>query len=150
VDKDFTMRLLKTLPHLMNKMFHDINEFRPLEEDFNLGLNKTQRKTLLILYSDEGMNMSRFCRILNLEKGSFTSVIDSLIEQDLVIRQRDNDDRRKIFIRLSKKGKEFVEQIVEIISSHIEHKLSVLSKEDFSCFIHAIDDLSRITEKLGK
>jgi len=150
MDKNFSMKLLKTLPHIMNILFHDINGCSPSEEFNRLDLNKTQKKTLFILQSDEEMNMSRFCRILNMEKGSFTSVIDSLIDKDLVLRQRDNNDRRKVYIRLSKKGRDYVEKAVDIISSYIENKLSVLSKEDLSSFIQAIDTLSKITKKLGK
>lgn len=150
MDKNFIMKLLKTLPQIMNIMFHDINGFKPLEEVNPLGLNKTQGKTLFILHSEEEMNMSRFCRILNMEKGSFTSVIDSLVDKDLVLRQRDNDDRRKVYIRLSEKGKDYIEKEIDIMISYIENKLSVLSKEDLSSFIQAIDNLSEITKKLGK
>ena len=148
MDNELTMRMLKTLPHLMYKMFHDIKELEIPDQSVKSHLNKTQRKTLLILYSEEKINMSKFCRILNVEKGFFTSVIDSLLELGLVERLRDNQDRRKVHIYLTLQGRKLVKKGIETMSAQIDYKLSSLSNEDYKRFIKAINDLSEITKKL--
>ncbi len=150
MDTDFTIKLLKTLPHLMYKMFHDVKNLEIPQTAGDVKLNKTQQKTLLVLFSEKRLNMSTSCKILNMEKGSFTSVIDSLIQLQLVERQRDTEDRRKVHISLTEAGRKLVTQRMDVIRKRIEHKLAVLSAKDYNRFINAIDELADITEKLGE
>ncbi len=130
----------------MYKLFHDLKNID--HTDSSISLNKTQKKTLLILYTENNSNMTLLCRMMNMEKGSYTSVIDSLIEKTLVSRERDKQDRRKVYIQLSKKGKSLVENEIENIRVKLEDKLEVLSAEDLTRFVNAIDDLNDITNKL--
>ena len=146
MDKDFVILLLKTLPHLMYKLFHDLKEIQ--SADTSMRLNPTQKKTLLILYTESNSSMTQICRIMNMEKGSFTSVIDGLIKKGLLLRKRDENDRRKIHIYLTDAGKSFVENEIENIRIKLENKIEVLSDEDVTLFYRAIIDLKKITNKL--
>lgn len=150
MDTDFTIKLLKTLPHLMYQMFHDVKNLEMPQPMGDVKLNKTQQKTLLLLFSEKRLNMSTSCKILDMEKGSFTSVIDSLIQLQLVERQRDTEDRRKVHISLTKAGRKLVTQRMDVLRDRIDRKLAVLSAKDYNRFISAIDELADITEKLGE
>lgn len=134
----------------MHEIFHDMKEFRFSGDVKELKLNKTQLKTLLVLYSQKESNMSTSSRVLDIEKGSFTSVIDNLIDCGLVERRRDENDRRKVRISLTEAGIMFVEDILLEMSRQVDKKLDVLSGEDKKRFVNAINDLAEITEKLGE
>ncbi len=149
MDTDFTVKLLKTLPHLMHQLFHNVTHIEFSQTGEDVKLNKTQQKTLMILYSEKSLNMSTLCRILNMEKGSFTSVIDNLIRFELVERKRDDKDRRKVHINLTAAGRKLVKQRMDLISKQIEQKLAVLSDKDYNRFINAVEILEDITAKLG-
>ncbi len=146
MDKNFVIQLLKTLPHLMYKLFHDLKKIE--SADTEVRLNKTQKKTLLILYTESNSSMTQICRMMNMEKGSFSSVIDSLIKMDLVLRERDENDRRKVHINLSNKGSKLVGNEIENIRIRLDDKLEILSEEDLTRFYRAITDLEDITNKL--
>ena len=146
MDKNFVIQLLKTLPHLMYKLFHDLKKIE--SADIEMRLNKTQKKTLLILYTENNSSMTQICRMMNMEKGSFSSVVDGLINKNLVLRERDKKDRRKVHIQLTDSGSSLVENEIENIRIRLEDKLDILSSEDLKQFIWAIEVLNDITNKL--
>ena len=83
-----------------------------------------------------------------MEKGSFSSVVDGLINKNLVLRERDKKDRRKVHIHLTDAGSSRVENEIENIGIRLEDKLDILSPEDLKQFIWAIEVLNDITNKL--
>ena len=70
---------------------------------------------LLILYDNsvDGVMLSYIGEQLLVSKANITGLIDRLEKQGLVVRIRDNDDRRKISATLTDKGKKFTEMIME-------------------------------------
>lgn len=112
-------------------------------------LNKTQQKTMLMLDQNQNKTMSELSRYAGLELGSFTSVIDKLIEEKLVNRERDSEDRRKVIVCTTKKGKKISEKIRNALNKHILKKLEILPDTDFKDFLEALQIIKRIAIKLN-
>ncbi len=138
-----TARALTTFPLFMHKVFHD---FHPDSGD--LDLNKTQIKALMVIYIENSPHMTKVCYHMNMEKGSLTPVIDSLIEMELVQRSRNPDDRRKVNLNLTNKGRKLVLENLRRAHEHILDKMKHLQKGERQRFEKALLDLHEITLKL--
>jgi len=88
------------------------------------------------------------CKFINLEKGSFTSVVDGLIKKELVCRIQDPSDRRKILLELTEPGRELVIKGKKSMEMHIQSKLDALDPGDVETLFNALADIIMIAEKL--
>ena len=113
-----------------------------------MNLNRTQGRTLLILYDKGETTMTALHQAIGLEKGSLTTVIDQLIEKALVERKRDVKDRRKVNISLTATGREKVGTLRIEIASYIKNKLEGLPVKDRERFYRAVEALTDISRKL--
>lgn len=135
-------KIIETFPLFLHKLMHDF----PFHET-NLELNKTQQKALHFISYHKMANMGEICRHMNMEKGSFTTVVDGLIKKGLIERERDHSDRRRINLKMSEQGKKIVEDFERKMSSHLQRKIDKLSPEEQEKFFHAVDDLSSIVAR---
>jgi DNA-binding MarR family transcriptional regulator len=142
-DETIAVKVLTTFPLFTHKMFHD---FLPDTGKYNL--NKTQVKALLVVHVEDSPHMSQVCHHMNMEKGSLTPVIDSLIALNLVERSRNRDDRRKVNIALTDEGRELVHSNLERAHEHILGKIDHLPAEDVERFKQALLDLHDIASKI--
>jgi len=75
-------------------------------------------------------SMSDIGKCLSMPKPHVTVIVDRLIEEGLVERQSDPNDRRIVNILLTEKGLEDFENIKQEISENLKIKLSLLSIEE--------------------
>ena len=59
-----------------------------------------------------------------------TTVIDNLEKRDLVYRERAKNDRRKIIVHLTDKGREMIQKVFPLHVKAIEKEFSVLSTDE--------------------
>lgn len=142
-EKTASEKIFETFPFFMHTIMHDF-PFQELQSE----LNKTQARAIHIISFYEKTTMGKVCSRMNMEKGSFTTVVDGLIEKGFVQRERDKNDRRKVNVTLTEKGKEQVVLFERKIEEHIRDKLSVLTTEEKQIFYRAVDDLARLVQKL--
>jgi DNA-binding MarR family transcriptional regulator len=140
---DLVLKILRTFPHLMRKLLYDF--------DYRSGryeLNYTQYRSIMLVHYERGRPLSELGAHMNLERGSFTSVIDGLVAQGLLERRRDPNDRRRVLLEFTADGERFVAEEVGRMHRHIESKLNVLTPEDKGRFLNALDDLFEMTWRL--
>lgn len=140
---EMVAQVLMAFPLFMHKVFHDIKR-----ETKEYALNRTQMKALMIIHLENQPHMTHVCHHMNMEKGSLTPVIDSLIEMGLVERTRNHDDRRKVILSLTEKGNRLVIEHLNEAHDHLLKKLESLQQTDVARFKRAIMDLYEIAQKL--
>jgi DNA-binding MarR family transcriptional regulator len=146
-DKDryfeLVMKILNVSSLLKNKLMDTI-----IDDVKKYGIKKSEFLVLFNLYHKGLKNMSSIKKLVDIEMGSLTSVVDNLIEKELVKRISDESDRRKINISLTIKGAELLKSVKKDIDSKIVKKIQALSDEDFDLFVRTIDSLSELAGKL--
>ena len=143
LSQEMMLKIVSTFPYFMRKLVHSFPKIEKAS-----GLNKTQHRTLWLLFHEGRQCMSCLADHLNIEKGSFTTVIDSLIEKGLVKKIHDSSDRRRIFIDFTPKGRSHVQTEIAQVHERISQKLSVLSDAEYAVFLQAINDLHNTMMKL--
>jgi len=142
-DEEMVARVLTSFPLFMHKVFHD---FKP--DTGNYELNRTQIKVLMIIHTGNQPHMTHVCHRMNMEKGSLTPVIDSLIEMGLVKRTRNRDDRRKVNLSLTGTGNSLVIRNLKKAREHLLAKLEHLPEKMVARFKRAVLDIHEIAQKL--
>ncbi len=114
----------------------------------NPRLNSTHYRTLLMINDMGPQCMKQIRTQLGLEAGSFTPVVDRLIEEGLIERERDERDRRKILLMNTENGSNVVVRIKVIIQDQIINRLSILSDELLTELAGSMEVVRRVNEKL--
>jgi len=100
--------------------------------------NKNQVMAIMIIGKAETISMTFLSKFINMEKGSLTTLIDSLEKMDYVKRLDDPNDRRKKMLSLTAEGiiqlrvieeqskKSFADMIVKLNESEIDEMFTSL------------------------
>lgn len=77
------------------------------------GLSMSRFRVLLHLDTGPGINMSRLQSHMMLASATITGLVDSLVNDGLVVRWRDDEDRRMVYLRLTEAGAAVREEVLE-------------------------------------
>ncbi|MGI6412685.1 MAG: MarR family winged helix-turn-helix transcriptional regulator [Syntrophomonadaceae bacterium] len=116
-------------------------------QDFNRQITKNQSKLISILYRYDDITATELARMLDIEKGSLTTMIDQLQEMGLVIREIDPHDRRKLLLSLSPAGEEQVEKMMELYDQILVELFHKVEPDEMDSFIK---NLRQVVEFIGR
>ncbi len=105
---------------------------------------------LLNIDSDEGAYASDIAPKLGMESTSLSRIIKALEDEKLIIRKADKEDKRKVKIILTQKGKEnkeLAKNIVRNFNTEIESKLGRNKIEEF---LKTMNDIISLAEERNK
>jgi DNA-binding MarR family transcriptional regulator len=103
---------------------------------------------ILDLLREKGpCKMKEVSAVLNLTMGAVTGIVDRMIKEGLVKRERSRDDRRVVNIMLLRKGKKIADKIKEArrnISNDIYSVLTAGEKKEFLRLLRKVfDDIGK-------
>ncbi|MCJ8010089.1 MarR family winged helix-turn-helix transcriptional regulator [Lederbergia wuyishanensis] len=123
----FNNEILNSFSNI-NKMLYKLSK---IDAEHN-GLTVPQLKTLYKVSSSPNIGLVELAEYLKLTNSTVSGVVDRLVQQELLERHTPSHDRRAITIRLSKKGEEKLEQVVESESLLVKklNEIAKLPKKD--------------------
>lgn len=133
------MELFKFFTAYPTLMYRIFNNYDPPEELSHL--NRTQIKTLVILYSNPNCSMSQISRHMNLQKGSFTTVTSSLLKLGYVEKKRDPGDKRSYKLILTESGANIAQLQILKAEAHLKKEFSKIPDSYYQKFLGAMEDL---------
>jgi DNA-binding MarR family transcriptional regulator len=123
-----------------------------LEAWMGLNLTVPQIKSLFFITNQGTTNFTRLAAALGVTPANMTGIIDRLVEQGLVSRQENPDDRRMLMLKVTDKGETTIANLRERRVSHTSQILSHLTVEElesvscgFSLFVQAAEARERKT-----
>lgn len=117
-------------------------------QDFFFQLKKNQAKIISILYHHDGLTSTELGKMLDIEKGGLTTIIDQLEGMDLVVRCPDPTDRRKQQLSLSLKGREEMEQVMNLYTSSLMELFAEVDQQELAKFIDSLRFAVDFMEKI--
>ena len=112
---------------------------------YNLTL--PQFDVLAQLNREEGITQQELAERLLVTKGNVCGLMDRLVEQGLVERNTDPEDRRAYMLHLTPKGKELIETITPAHGQVIGEQLGVLDPEKQKQLLNLLAELDRKLDK---
>lgn len=89
-----------------------IQLYKPLLDKYNL--TYTQYIIMLVLWEEEKISIKELGEKLYLDSGTISPVVKKLVKQGLLEKFRFKEDERIVMVKLTEKGKEMKEEIIEI------------------------------------
>ena len=117
---------------------------RRLDREFGVTLPKFDVMAALAR-REGGMTMTEVSRFLMVSNGNVTGLVDRLVAEGLVMRTANAQDRRAIFVRLTRKGLRLFEAMAEAHERWVNEILGSFSDEDAEAMVRLLDTLRQET-----
>lgn len=94
------------------------------------GLTLGQFAVLEALYSKGPLSVGQVQRKILTSSGTIPVILTNLENQALIIRTRDQEDKRRVTLDLTDKGRTLISEVFELNRQLIEEKVSCWTKEE--------------------
>lgn len=128
---------------------HLMSEYISKDYDFKRMFNMTQFHIMmyLIKHSDDDICQKDLEIEANLKKASITGVIDSLARKGFVERVQAEDDKRKNYIRMTKKSLDLKSMIEKNVTELNDFMTKGISKKELDNFFSVIERIKNNIEE---
>lgn len=89
---------------------------------------------LVVLYHKQANTVRGVAKVINLDVGAVTRLVDRLEEKGFVKRLADSDDRRSIRLELNEKAIEMIPKLAQEADKNDEKFYGVLNKKEIVCY----------------
>lgn len=113
-------------------------------------LSLMQYSLLRILYDKEPLRMSELANLLGIHKSAVSIKVEKLEKKGLIQRERDQQDRRNIYLYVSPKGKKQYEETEEKIAQFLTHIMQQLSPEEMEAFLDGYIKIASAIKRYGE
>lgn len=106
---------------IYNFVFDNLKHFMFPEELINIDLEMSKQELFFLLVTDKNgeITMSQFSDLLNLPMSTSTGIADRLVKKGYIVRDRSQQDRRIVVIKLTKSGTKFIENFKDKIKNFV-------------------------------
>ena len=145
MDKDKISRIEEMLMVIPTKMCRNMNQrfVDFILKDLSKELAKHHFMILKMLQEKEKFYVTEIVLILGITKSQMTTSVDKLLKLGYVERWADTQDRRKIYVSITKDGNKITEKINTRIKERFNEDIKVLSQSD-------LDELEKGLKVLNK
>ncbi len=108
--------------------------FSKLLKNHDIELNPAQGRIMFVLWRNDNITIQELAKKTSLSKTSLTSMLDRLESMGYIRRVPSSEDRRKIFIELTKKDQVLQEKYIQVSKEMIDIFYGDFSDEDINSF----------------
>ena len=135
-----TKRLIADTAQLWRQIRHALEEREP-SPWLRMSLSRGQLRILVLLSTATPMSPGSVAAALGVPKANVTEIIERLVEQGLVRREPNPQDRRSHNLTLTEKGKTEVEQLREWSTKRIEKVLERIPGDKLESLAASLEDM---------
>ena len=138
-------KLIEEIVQLQRQVSHTIVQYGP-EVWMELSLTIAQLKSLFFIDAEGGTNFRKLATALRVTPPDVTRIVSRLVEQGLVSRRENPEDRRMLLLQSTKKGKALLARLRDSRTAHMSHILACLSTEELATLAQGLTALVRVAE----
>tara|TARA_B110000467_G_C18266055_1_gene449334 strand:- start:63 stop:572 length:510 start_codon:yes stop_codon:yes gene_type:complete len=110
------------------------------------GLTSPQLLIMLEIDKVSGVNSSQVAKSVNLSAATVTNILDRLENKDLVLRVRNTQDKRKVGLYLTEKGKALLRNAPQPLQEHFIENFANLAQWEQSQLLSSIERLAEMMD----
>jgi DNA-binding MarR family transcriptional regulator len=110
------------------------------------GLTPTQLRSLFLIANKGSTNFRKLAEALEVTPSNVTGIVDRLVEQGLVSRTQNPEDRREMTLQTTDKGKTLVSNLKEAGIKRMTQILSLLSSQELSALAQGLSAFIKAAE----
>jgi DNA-binding MarR family transcriptional regulator len=135
--------LLETMPRVLKAVRVAVGN------DAERGLNVPQFRTLMFVDQHAGASLSTAAEFLGLSLPSASKLVDGLVKRGMLMRQSDRKDRRRMTLRLTRKGDALLSGVQETVRGHLAGMLDRMDTGSLGVLAEALRVLQANFPPLG-
>jgi DNA-binding MarR family transcriptional regulator len=112
----------------------------------DLSLTTAQLKSLFFIDNEGITNFTKLAAALGVTSSNVTGIVDRLVEQELVSRKENPEDRRVLLLSVTEKGKTLLSSLRESRIKQMSEVLTHLSVEELSILARGLALLIKAAE----
>ncbi|AUW92731.1 MAG: MarR family transcriptional regulator [Sulfobacillus thermosulfidooxidans] len=137
--QSFINEIQRLFPRIMRYL-----EAEASRELIGLEVTPSQMNALFALYGVPNLPMGELAEQLGLTESAATRLVDRLINMNLVRRERDDQDRRVVRVRLSSYGKQLAELVFERRQAQFSRFAERLDQKSRDALIFGLSELLNV------
>jgi DNA-binding MarR family transcriptional regulator len=139
---EFTLQAVMLILHIMRNFRHS-----GLKMMTEVEVSYSQVLVLYALLETGKATMSELSSWLKISHGVATRTVDRLVEKGMVERRRDDEDRRVVFVSLSKDGRDFAEKMIGVHLEKMDKIFRSVGKEQRESFLELLSQVNELLEE---
>lgn len=148
----------KTVYIIMDTLYEisrEISEYESIPRQYGTDdeIYMVEAHTINLIGENSGITISELANKTNRTKGAISQMVEKLINKDIVYKEKDSVDQRRVFLNLTEKGKQIFDyhkKLDEKEYSKIIKKLNHYSDDQFDIFLQMAQDMLKIIKENGK
>jgi len=141
VNRGFEERMLLALRRIIRAV-----DLRSRQLSTTYGITAPQLVCLMALAEREPLSVSAIARQVHLSASTVIGILDRLATKDLVVRQRDEVDRRLVYARLTDQGRQVVADHPSPLSDRLATAMDLLEEKELAGIVQALEQVVRLME----
>lgn len=129
----------------MNTVYRRINNI--LKEKIHSDITTDQFSTLQYILNHKKCTSTEIANAFGIGKSAVTAQINRLFDKGLIERNRDEKDRRNVYLDVTAKGKELIhyteKELFAVLGVHLAH----FDNHEIQTFIHLLEKLALVMDE---
>jgi MarR family transcriptional regulator, organic hydroperoxide resistance regulator len=138
--------LIKEIINLHRKVNRILRDY-DVDVWMELSLTVPQLKCLFFISNQGKTNFRKLAERLKVSPSNITGIIDRLVEQGLVSRTENPEDRRILLLQTTSKGEAMIAELREKRSTYLAQILTDLKVENLENITEGLKELARAAEE---
>lgn len=110
------------------------------------GLTPSQHIMLQVLSKSRRLTPSAIAKEVSLSQATVTALIDKLAARGLIRREKDIEDKRRVFIELTSEGDEVIDSAPGILQERFENRFAKLADWEQAFLVAALERTASILD----
>lgn len=115
-----------------------------------LNLTIAQLKSLFFISDHNGITPGKLAQALHVTPANVTGIIDRLVEQGLVTRRENPEDRRTLLLRTTDRGEAILAELRERRIAQLSSVLASLNEDELVLVAHGLALLAKAAERYSE
>ncbi|EYE88155.1 MarR family transcriptional regulator [Fervidicella metallireducens AeB] len=111
------------------------------------GFTSSQCYSLIEILKADRLTMNELSDKMNLDSSTMTRIIDKLVRDGLIKRDKDEEDRRKVLVMLTDRGKEVANMLNDSVNEYYKKIISNIPTGRIDEVLNAVSVLLKAFEK---
>ena|SRR5690625_3525301 len=126
------------------RIYRNINDM--MNEHVHANITTDQFTVLQYIAQNNKVTSTEIAREMGVGKSAITALVNRLVQRNMITRERNEQDRRIVYLRMTDEGLYAVQQTKQAIHRYLEDKLSHFPIEDIEKFLLSIEKLAELME----
>ena len=117
-----------------------------MKQHVHTDITTEQFTVLQFISQNEDVTSTQIAHAMGVGKSSITALVNRLVERGMIKRQRNENDRRIVYLNLTNEGIYVVKETEEAIYRYLEEKLIHFTIDDIQGFLLSLEKLAQLME----